>query len=487
MGTLHQVSARINEGRNLEEILFSEQVLDLSPDIFPPHLVRQFIEKDHKAGVRDNENYNTFFQRFLGGRKKTTLRMVERQLRSAAKADATRRTAMVHQVRFKDNCSRVYFTEPKEDYFVFLEPSAVSTFQKLSTDVQQQLYHCLEEYRESTGFRVPETFFAAASEFQRNGLVVQREIKHKYPFHGLLYGSAVTVPREIGDKLKEAGDLVLKTINKSITSENPNDPSSLFFSIDFFLGEGGDIFISSDVHDQQIGFGIQQKLGVNGEAIISSKEYFWNIASTLRTYYCPRKKEMPEISLNYDLTLYHGNMILQKEIDALSESLSEDGFIVSVNNPAVPGLRLFGGKSGIPSLSASRFIDNREFITKTLSGLKAQLNQMGVKVPRTDYCSVADIYHNPKIISQKIGSSVVFVHPVEHHAFKPFEVDLTSDFIEKNILDIFYKKAGINFNSIPVIVMEKINNGLLYTDGNSYPHEFRCYFSYFNHAGEDLK
>ncbi len=108
--------------------------------------------------------------------------------------------------------------------------------------------------------------------------------------------------------------------------------------------------------------------------------------------------------------------------------------------------------------------------------LEGPLQKIRVKVPRTHYCSVADIYREPSQISRILDTEQVFIHPVEHHAFKPFEVDLSSDYIEKNLRDIFYKSAGVNLNSIPTIVMERIKNGIPYRDGGIYPHEFRCYF-----------
>ena len=66
---------------------------------------------------------------------------------------------------------------------------------------------------------------------KKGGLSQQRDVKHKYPIHGLLYGSTVALPERVRTQMENAGNIVLR----DLVSRLSNPQEALFFSIDFFL------------------------------------------------------------------------------------------------------------------------------------------------------------------------------------------------------------------------------------------------------------
>lgn len=461
LSTLEEVERRVRREQALDDLLFTPEILDLAPDIFPPHLVGGFIEQNNSQGFRKGDTYQTYLQKMTRGRKRSTLRMISRQLHSAAKADATRRTTSVHPVNF-NGVPRIKYGGLDEQYFIFPELYAEARLQEIQgTLIGERVHQAIERYRTSRGTEVPVTFFEMIDRFKEIGLSPQRDVKHKYPIHGLLYGSAVEMPEDLRLRMEQIGQVVLQDLVVKLSTPE----EALCFSLDFFLGPTGSLFVGRDVHEQQIGMGLQFCLGVDSSAA------FYTTYTKALAEHVPGKR----VALSYDPTLCQKNRLYQMELAALRQNLEFAGFQVKDNLPGSYTIRLFGGKEGIPGPSITKLTDDKLLIDDILEQHREEFIKKGVIVPATYRCTAADLMSHPEEVTRILGSEKVFVHPTVHHGFKPFELDLASCLSKTIIQETFTKLGGPALERIPLVVMERVPNRIEF-DGKDYAHEVRAYF-----------
>lgn len=454
--TLTEVERRVQNQQRLDDILFSPERLDLAPDIFPPHMVGAFLERNRNQQVREQDTWETYLKRMTSDRKLSTLRMLSRQIHAAAKADATRRTAAVHPVVFRE-VETQHYKSLEERYFVFAEQFAQKTFTEIeNTPLGNMVQQLVRAYETSRGVGVPNAFFTMMDHFREIGLSQQRDVKHKYPVHGLLYGSVLTLPEKLQERMERAGRIVLDNFVSTLSSPE----QALFFSIDFFLTESDEIYIGFDVHEQQIGMGLQQQLGVDSSAC------FYTAAMEvigLRAF-------DGEVKLCYDAELCAKNQLYKMEVQALRENLTVAGF--KIGSTGYP-LRLFGGVEGYPDKEVTALTDDKLFIDRLLKKREEELKERGVNVPKTYCCSAADVIHSSKEIVGVLENERVFIHPTVHHGFKPFELDLGTPVSAAILTQTFSKYRSLA--DVPIIVMKRLPNTIKFGE-KRYAHEVRAYF-----------
>jgi len=476
--TLETVEQRVRNGEALTDILFTPEILDMAPDIFPPHIVGGFIDQNHSQGFRQGDTPQKYFHKMTRGRKHSTLRMVSRQLHSAAKADATRRTTSVHPVHF-NGVSNISYTNLEERYFTFAELHAETILEKISgTPAGEKVHQAIADYRNSTGEEVLTTFFEMMERCKEVGLSQKKEVKHKYPIHGLLYGSLVSMPDSLRQRMEEVGRVVLGEMVERL----PTPEEALCFSLDFFLGPNDSIYVGRDVHEQQIGMGLQSMLGVDDSAS------FYQTCVRAIAQRAPKKV----VSLSYDPAQCQKNKLYQMELAALRRNLENAGITVLDNRTEydkneVYALRLFGGKVGTPTTNVTRLTDDKLLIDDILEQHREEFAAQGVIVPATYRCTAADLVNSPQEVSREVskasgevnGTSIgerIFVHPTVHHGFKPFELDLSSPLSTTIVQETFTRAEGVSLDRIPVVVMERVPNNIEFA-GKEYAHEVRTYFT----------
>ncbi|MEK6901381.1 MAG: hypothetical protein AABX37_03500 [Nanoarchaeota archaeon] len=460
--TLAEVEERVRREKSMEDILFRPELLDLAPDIFPPHFVGAFLERNRSQGVKEGDMWDMYLQRMTRSRKHSTLQALTRQIHSAAKADATRRTAAVHPIEF-DGVSIPSYHSKEERYFVFPELFAEERLRELQeTLVGSTITSAVEQYRQSTGESVPQAFFAMMEQCKKAGLSQQRDVKHKYPVHGLLYGSTVVLPERVREQMQKAGNIVLSNLVSRLS-----DPrEALLFSIDFFLSEEEQLYMGWDIHEQQIGMGLQHQLGVD-----PSREFYSALTRVVE-----ERTHGKIVSISYDEALCQKNQLYRMEVRALTKNLQEAGLEVRKNAPGGYLLRLFGGREGTPSLQVKTLTDDKLLLDALLKEHAPELAELGVCIPQTYQCTAADVIHTPEKISAVMGMEKVFIHPPVHHGFKPFEVDLGTPVSVAIVQQTLMKKGGLPLEMVPVVVMERIPNGISFA-GKTYAHEVRGYFA----------
>ena len=480
--TLETVEQRVRTGQALTDILFTPEILDMAPDIFPPHIVGGFIDKNFSQGFRAGDTPQKYFHKMTRGRKHSTLRMVSRQLHSAAKADATRRTTSVHPVHF-NGVSSISYANLEERYFTFAELHAEVILEQIrETPAGERIHQAIANYRNSTGEDVLTTFFEMMERCKEVGLSQKKEVKHKYPIHGLLYGSLVSMPDSLRQRMEEVGQVVLGEMIERL----PTPEEALCFSLDFFLGPNDSMYVGRDVHDQQIGMGLQSVLGVDESAS------FYQACIRAIAERAPGGV----VSLSYDPIQCQKNKLYQMELAALRHNLENAGMTVLDNKAeheksGVYALRLFGGKVGTPTPNVTRLTDDKLFIDDILEQHREEFAAQGVIVPATYRCTAADLVNSPQEVSQqvskvsrKVSGDVIgtnkderiFVHPTVHHGFKPFELDLSSPLSKTIVQETFTRAGGVSLDRIPIVIMERVPNSIEFA-GKEYAHEVRTYFT----------
>ena len=457
---LSATEERIGQQKSLVDLLFTEELLDLVPDIFPPHLVAGFIERNPRAGVKSQDTWESYLTRMSQQRDLSTLRMMGKQIRSAAKADATRRTTAVHPVRFGDS---LVIPMDSERYFVFPEQHAEETIGSLEGTLGGRvLRERITNYEHSSGSAVPRAFFGLMDAFALldangdRGLSVRREAKHKYPIHGLLYGATASLPESIRQRMESAGQLVLGNMLRNV------DPAeALSFSIDFFLDPSGEIWIGRDVHEQQIGMGLLRQFNVD-----PAKEFYDALANCLK-----RRAPNRLFQLSMDTSICEKNQLYRNEVAALTQALRQRGLYSGDTGYT---LRLFGGTTGVPTENILALTDDKLLIDDALEVHRATLADIGIRVPRTYRTTARMLADSPSDAVAAIGTTEAFVHPIVHHGFKPFGVDLASN-LTRTVIQETFSRPGNPLDKQSVVVMERIPN-LVSAGGKQYPHEVRAYF-----------
>src|SRR3989338_1324739 len=151
LSTLAEVEKRVRRAEKMEDIMFRAELLDLAPDIFPPQLVGAFLDRNKSQGVKEQDTWNSYLRRMTQSRKHTTLQALTKQVHSAAKADATRRTAAVHPIEF-NGVSAPSYHSMEERYFVFPKLFAEEKLRELhGIAAGSEITSALEQYRKSTG------------------------------------------------------------------------------------------------------------------------------------------------------------------------------------------------------------------------------------------------------------------------------------------------------------------------------------------------
>ena len=459
--TLKEEEEKERLQESLIHVLFKPELLDLAPDIFPPHFIEAYIEQKQDQGFRSGDTWEKYLRRVLKPRNNSTLKMIARQLYSSAKADATRRTTAIHPVQFDDTATLRY-SNSNERYCVFPDGYAEMALLAVEfTSEGKRMREAIHKYQQSTEAQVPDTFFEMMKCLRGVGLSQQRDAKHKYPIHGLLYGSSVSIPEKITQKIEYAGNRIIT----DLTSRLSNPQEALFFSVDFFLSTDGTIFIGRDVHEQQIGMGLQYCLEVD------KSERFYAQYIEVLSGRVPNKK----ITLSYDSQLCQRNTLYQMELKGLREHLEIAGFTIEETSDSNYRLRLFGGTQGIPTSNVTELTDDKLLIDDILEKNREEFAEIGVLVPRTYRCTAAELVRNSSLIVKALNARNVFVHPTRHHGFKPFELNLESELSPEIVVQNF-KRDTNRLERVSVVVMERIPNYVEYND-KKYPHEIRAYFA----------
>ncbi len=454
---LPQAEALVHSQKPLGDLIFQSDVIDLAPDIFPPHLIGAALEE------KTVDNAIAYLRKKTSKRDLSTLRLLLRQLRSASKADATRRTTTTHPVRFLP-IEEIAYLSSKEKYIVFLEQYA-ERIRQIGQGQQGTLQQKIDAYALSSNEEVLPSFFQMMKAFQAYGIFEQRDRKHKYPIHGLMYGDKALLPEKIHTTLEKAGQIVLNSLCARLRDYD----DCLFFSIDFFLSPMGKIYISRDIHEQQIGMGLQYQLGVDNSA-----SYYNSLISLLEHRIQDTKRTSRQnITLNFDQELCTRNKIYGMEIQALRQNLVRRGLAVDEttdNNNYT--LRLFGGTAGYPSAAARALTDDKIFIDTIIQHHREELRTLGVEVPKVYRCRVAELMREPTLPIDALQTADVFIHPTVHREFKPFHVNLSSVLAAKSINETLNRLC-----SREIDVMERVPNYVHFKGSkNYYPHELRAYF-----------
>jgi len=465
--TIDEVATCVQQQKSLADIFFRDEFLDICPDIFPPNFVGAYIERDANYGAKPSDTPEEFFRRKFSNRRLETITQLYRQVLSAAKADATRRTTAVHAVQFRDQ-PKLSYASLEESYHVFYEALALQSglldepLLSETSDVRKNLEERMQAYEAARGKAVMDNFFALIDSFKELGISQKRDVKQKYPIHGLVYGSAISLPNEVKQQMEQAGQLVFSALQQRL--QKPRD--AIFFSLDFFLA-GDRTYLGADVHEQAIGMGIQHQVGVEG-----TKEFYDALADVIG-----QRTTSKTVGISYDDALCRKNRLYNMEIQAMRENLRERGYTVRENSSADFTLRLYGGTVGVPTPEVTALTEDRAAIMGILQDKREELSRIGVSVPRTYGCNAKDLVESAALrdeIADVLETSRVFVHPKREHIFKPFEVDLEYA-NASNILGMTLQKAGCMEGTSTVLVMERVKNYIPF-GGKEYPHEIRTYF-----------
>lgn len=465
--TIDDVARAVAQQKSLRDIFFRDEVLDICPDIFPPNFVGAYIERDANYGAKPNDAPEDFFRRKFSNRRTDTLTQLYRQVLSAAKADATRRTTAVHAVQFRDQQGLSY-ASVEEKYHVFYEALALQSgllddpLLSETSSMRRKLEEKMQAYQAATGRAVMDNFFALIDCFKELGISQKRDVKQKYPLHGLVYGDTISLPNNVKQQMEQAGHVVFSALQKRL--QKPKD--ALFLSLDFFLARER-VYIGADVHEQPIGMGIQHQVGVEG-----TTEFYDALAKVIE-----KRTTSKTVGISYDDGLCRKNRLYNMEIQAMRENLRERGYTVRENNPADFTLRLYGGTAGVPTPEVTALTEDRATVMRILQEKREELAEIGVFVPRTYACNAKDLVESAALrdeIADVLDTQQVFIHPVREHVFKPFEVNLEYA-NAATLLGMTLQKAGCVEGKSTVLVMERVNNYIPFA-GKEYPHEIRTYF-----------
>jgi hypothetical protein len=331
-----------------------------------------------------------------------------------------------------------------------------------NSSVRKNQEERMRAYEGAEGKAVMDSFFALIDCFKELGISQRRDVKQKYPVHGLVYGDTISLPNKRRQQMEQAGQIVFNVLQKRL--RRPQD--AIFYSLDFFLA-GDHVYLCADVHEQAIGMGIQHQVGV-GE----TTEFYDALAALIGG-----RTTSKVVGISYDDALCRKNRLYNMEIQAMRENLRERGYTVRENSPADFTLRLYGGTAGVPTPEVTTATEDRAAIMKLLQEKKEELLEIGVSVPRTYTCNAKDLVESAALRDEVVDileTAQVFIHPKREHVFKPFEVCLEYANAPQ-LLGMTLQKAGCMEAEATVLVMERVKNYIPFA-GKEYPHEIRAYF-----------